>query len=79
MKLTLEPTDQIVDVGKDGHARNWVGTDEHGTRVYALILGIAVHWSQGEEAEAAFGEALKEVPASTFKDHGPWPLRLFAP
>lgn len=60
MKLTLEPTGQIVE--HDGAAcRVWQGTDEHGTPVYALIALIRVPDEAAPEDHARFARELGEL------------------
>jgi hypothetical protein len=61
MKLTLSPTDQIVDLDLEDdlvRARLWTGTSDTGVEVHALITRVAVP----EEADhSAFERELEEA------------------
>jgi len=67
MKLTLEPTDRIVQLNSvEGlvTARIWQGEDDRGTQVHAFIVRVAVPDSAPLEVHARFAAELMEtVPA----------------
>jgi hypothetical protein len=63
MKLTLEPTDQLTELGIMGDVpvRLWRGQDDHGTPVFAFVAVVAVPEEAGAEAQERFGQRLLEV------------------
>lgn len=62
MKLTLTPTATVDTVGGTIPARIWEGTTDAGVPVKAWIAIIQPQTAD-EALLAAFGDALKEVPA----------------
>lgn len=61
MKITIEPTTQIVKV--NGHeARVWTGVTETGIPCELLVARIAVPESAGPQAMAAFERELVAKP-----------------
>jgi len=78
MKLTIEPTDRIVQLNAaDGlvSARIWQGEDEQGTLVHCFIVRVAVPNSAPLETHARYAaELLETVPARP--DVAAIPLRL---
>lgn len=78
MKITLEPTEKIVQLRPaDGplSARIWQGVDDQGAPVHAYVVRIAAADSQPLEVHARFAAALLEcVPARP--DVAAIPLRL---
>lgn len=62
-KLTLTPTATVDTVGGKIQARIWKGTTEDGVPVKAWIAVIAPQTADEAQLKA-FGEALKQVPAS---------------
>lgn len=60
MKLTLEPTDQVVDY--DGiECRVWQGNAEDGTRVACMVTMVSVHVDEPQEVHDRFARHLREV------------------
>jgi hypothetical protein len=72
MKLTLQNTDQIVDVN-GVPARVWRGQNDSGIEVHALITRIAVLKA---EDNSQFDRELREQPAPIAADSRCFPLRL---
>lgn len=63
MKLTMQPTDQIVTVSRvhgDIRARVWRGKTERGDEVQVLVTRIAVH---NDSDQSQFEAELQEMPA----------------
>jgi len=60
MKLTLEPTDRILEL-EGRQVRVWKGKSDRGVPVYALIARVLVHQ---DDDSSAFDRALLEVPPS---------------
>lgn len=73
MKLTIEPTDQVLEVN-GVPARQWEGYAEDGTPVVCLITRVAVPESAGAEAHARFARELQEKPPPSASVS--FPLRL---
>ncbi|HEV3193024.1 MAG TPA: hypothetical protein VGY54_21100 [Polyangiaceae bacterium] len=59
MKLTIESTDQIADIGGVA-ARVWIGTTEDGIKVFVFVATIAVP-IEAADARAAMGKGLLEM------------------
>jgi hypothetical protein len=71
MKITLESTEQIVEVN-GVPARVWSGKTERGIEIQALITRVAVR----KEADCTqFEQELQEQPAPTVA-HQAFPLRM---
>jgi len=71
LKLTIEPTSQIIEL--NGHkARVWEGTTDRGTRVHLFVARVAIAKDEPPEAQAVFDRELLEQrePSVT------WPMRL---
>lgn len=65
MKLTLESTDQIVTLQKDGaevQARVWQGLTERGIAIHCFITTVGVRNGQPPEVYEQFEKELKETP-----------------
>lgn len=82
MKLTLRPTDQIVNIEtritrtEQGFpARIWEGHDEHGFPVVAFITRVAVHEREAPEVHERFRRELQECEKLT--PSAVWDLRYF--
>ena len=77
MKLTLEPTDQVVDL--DGtYFRVWQGAADDGTRVACLVSMVSVHNDEPDHVHALFARKLREVvpvDAHAVGAFGPWLAR----
>lgn len=63
MQITLKPTAIVDTVGRQISARIWEGETDAGVPVKAWIVVVQPQ-TDDESFLAAFGEALKEVPAS---------------
>lgn len=78
MKLTLEPTDKIVQIASvDGlvTARIWQGEDDQGVPVFCVITRVVVSESQPLAVHARFAaDLLETVPMRS--DVATFPLRL---
>jgi len=80
MKLTIEPTSQLVSLEIDGRevpARLWQGFDDQGVAVDCFITRVAVHESFPAEVHERFGRELRECPKAQPARF--WPLRMFLP
>lgn len=70
MKITLEPTEEIVAFGET-LCRVWRGETDKGTHLMALIAALKVPMSTAED-QATAGEFMKELieicPKSTIRD-----------
>lgn len=77
MKVTLQSTDHLVTVSRDGHVvegRVWEGQTESGIRVHALITRIAVHM---RDDQAQFERELLEVhPPASYRSVQAFPRSL---
>lgn len=70
MKLSLEPTPEIITVSQGGMSalvRVWQGTDEHGVPVRALIAAVSpqTHDVAVNERFARELQALEAAPSAT--------------
>jgi hypothetical protein len=65
VKLSLEPTQQIVTINNTLQARVWRGTTDSGIPVQALITRVACGLENQEECERLARE-LQEKPSPTF-------------
>lgn len=77
MKLTIEPTPEIVQLRTGGvnvPARVWTGVDEHGIEVRAFITLVSPQ-THDVDTNARFARELKEVAAR--RDPGAIDLRYF--
>jgi len=75
MKITIENTEQLVDVvvrGVSVPARLWVGETESGIKVQVLVTRIAVPLGDNQ---VQFQKELSETAAPTPADQS-FPLRL---
>jgi hypothetical protein len=61
LKLIIEPTDQIVQVGAR-QARVWEGHTDDGAPVQLLVMQVALHNDQPPEAHARFAHELQDSP-----------------
>lgn len=62
MKITLESTDQMVNLGHGIQARVWEGTTESGIAMHAYIASVGVHKSLDN---SEFERELREIPHKT--------------
>jgi len=73
VKLTIEPTPQLVELGGQ-RCRIWEGSTEAGTRVVAFIARVGVPKDASPEEMARFDRELTEAPLRAPADV--WPTRL---
>lgn len=71
MKITIEPTDQIIEFNGQP-CRVWEGHDDAGTPVSMFVARVAVSMDAPAEAQLRFVRALEETRAPTVA----WPSRL---
>lgn len=62
MKLTIESTEQIVDL-ESGSARVWNGVTESGIKCAVLVYGVIVHI---QDDNTQFEKELQEVESPLF-------------
>lgn len=81
MRVTIESTEQIVEIVPPGEAqgavpaRVWIGKTESGIPVQVLVTRVAVDKDQPPEVIAQFERELQETPAPR-PDVMAWPLRM---
>lgn len=77
MKITIENTDQIVELLMNGSsipARLWKGKTESGIEVNVMVTRIAI---ASTEDQAAFQRELQETPTTRAESYATiFPLRL---
>ncbi len=76
MRLTIEPTAQIVELN-GVQCRVWKGSSDRGTRCDLFIALIAVADDEGLDAQAVFSRELLEKKAPTAPNW--WPARMVLP
>lgn len=74
MKITIEPTAQIVDLNNGVQARVWTGVSDRGTRCDLFIARIAVSMDEPVEAQRVFERELLERRAPSVNPA--WPARM---
>jgi len=72
MKITIEPTTQVIDIGGGLQARVWEGRTEDGTPVHLLITRVAVSKDEPGHVHERFARELTEQREPTVA----WPARL---
>ena len=81
MKITIESTEQIVEIVPPGEAqgavpaRVWIGETDSGIPVQILVTRVAVGKDQPPEILAQFERELIEKPAPR-PEFPAWPLRM---
>ena len=70
MKMTLESTDQIVDLN-GVKCRVWEGTSERGTQVFAFVAQVAVDKDTGGDPAELVQDLQENKPPTIV-----WPLRM---
>lgn len=78
MRITIEPTGQIVEINGVS-CRVWTGRTETGTRCDLFIARVAVPNEEGAEAQAVFARQLIEKVAPSAAATQAWPSRLLWP
>jgi hypothetical protein len=73
MRITLEPTTRLVEIGGGITARVWQGTSDAGIECYCLITRVAVHRDADQHD---FEAALTEQMPPSFNAIEAFPLRL---
>jgi hypothetical protein len=73
MKITIEPTDRMIDINNGTPARIWEGKTEKGISCILAVTRIAVHDSQDT---AEFERDLQEQRAPSENAIRCWPLRM---
>lgn len=72
MKITIEPTTKVIDIGGGLQARVWEGRTESGTEVHLLITRVAVPKDAPPEVHQRFERELTEQREPSVV----WPARL---
>ena len=72
MKITIEPTTQIIDY-QGTRCRVWEGTTDSGARVHLFIPRVAVSNDEPAHVQEMFARELEEQKAPTVA----WPARMF--
>ncbi len=72
MKITIEPTSKVIDIGGGLEARVWEGRTDEGTPVHLLVTRVAVSNDEPAHVHERFARELKEQRTPTVA----WPARL---
>lgn len=72
MKITIESTSKIVDIGGGLQARVWEGRTESGTPVFAFVTRVAVSKDEPADVLKRFERELTEQREPTVA----WPARF---
>lgn len=72
MKITIESTTRIVDIGGGLQARVWEGRTESGTAVHLFVTRVAVSKDEPADVLERFERELTEQREPSVA----WPLRM---
>lgn len=72
MKITIEPTTKIVDIGGGLQARVWEGQTEGGTAVHLFVTRVAVSKDEPAHVLERFEQELTEQKEPSVA----WPTRF---